>query len=314
MDKSPISYRSIVFTFVFSFLLLLLIGSQTIFYQKTKVVFCDVGQGDAAYIRTREKQDILIDAGPDRKVLSCLGKHMPFYDRKIELAFLSHPQKDHYGGYLEILDRYQIDNFIVSPLDNNTQSFNLLKRKLKEKKIKIRNLYAGEKIILGDRKANLITFLWPSRQYMAEKINKSNFSSQKNVLGAFSTNSDLNDFSAVFIFSQGDFDILFTGDASPEILNRLVVTINKLPWKKLDILKVPHHGSKNGLTKNFLQLADPTLSVISVGKNNAYGHPSPEILEMLKALKKQYLRTDEKGDIVVEVDEKGWRIINKNEK
>ncbi len=310
MDKSPVSFQSIVFTIAFSSVVLFLIGFQDIFYNKTKIVFCDVGQGDAAYIRTKEKQDILIDAGSDRKVLSCLGRYMPFYDRKIELAFLSHPQKDHYGGYLEIVDRYQIDNFIVDPLDNDNQSFNLLKRKLKEKKIKVKNLYAGERIVLGDgdKQRLLITFLWPSRQYLAENVNEKNFSSKRSVLGAFSTNSDLNDFSAVFIFSQGDFNVLFTGDASPKALNSLVGTIHELSLQNIDILKIPHHGSKNGLTKEFLMLADPDLSVISVGKNNTYGHPAKEILDMFKALRKKYLRTDEKGDVVIEVEEKGWRV------
>jgi competence protein ComEC len=295
MEKSPVSFRSIIFTIFASFLILFFIGFQDIFYHKTKVVFCDVGQGDAAYIRTSEKQDILIDAGPGGKVLSCLGKYMPFYDRKLELSILSHPQKDHYGGFLEVLDRYQVDTFITSPLDNPSQSFQLLKRKLKEKKIKTKNLYAGERIVLGGggKQRSLVTFLWPAQQ---------------SLLGAFSTVSNLNDFSAVFIFSQGDFDVLFTGDASPSVLNSLVGTIHELSREKIDILKIPHHGSKNGLTKKFLALADPALCVISVGKKNSYGHPSPVILEMLKALKKKYLRTDEKGDVVVEVGEGGWRV------
>lgn len=310
MDKSPISKRSLVFTIIFSLIVLFLIGFQDVFYHKTRVVFCDVGQGDAAYIRTKEKQDILIDAGPDRKVLSCLGKYMPFYDRKIELAFLSHPQKDHYGGFLDIVGRYQIDNFLASPLNNDNQSFNLLKRKLKEKKIKVKNFYAGERVVLGDlnKHPSQITFLWPTEQYLAEKIREENFSVKRDVLGAFSTNSNLNDFSAVLIFSRGDFDILFTGDASPKVLNLLVGTIHELSLQNIEILKIPHHGSKNGLTQKFLKLADPALSVISVGKNNPYGHPAKEVLNMLKALKKKYLRTDEKGDIVVEVDEEGWKV------
>ena len=324
MDKSPVSYRSILLAIIFSSVMLFLIGFRDIFYHKTRVVFCDVGQGDAAYIRTRKKQDILIDAGPDGRVLSCLGKYMPFYDRKIELAFLSHPQKDHYGGYLEVVERYQIDNFIVSALNNNNQSFNLLKTKLRKKKTKIKNVYAGEKIMLeknslpsqmlsrANSKEENIEFLWPKRQFMAENtICKEGICpvfTNNNVLGAFAATTDLNDFSSVFLFSQGNFNVLFTGDASPKVLNSLVGTIDESSRDNIDIFKIPHHGSKNGLTKEFLILADPKLSVISVGKNNSYGHPATEILEMLKALKKKYLRTDEKGDIVVEVEERGWRV------
>jgi len=310
MDKSPVSRWWMALTTIFSLIVLFFVGFQDIFYDKTRVVFCDVGQGDAAYIRTRKKQDILIDAGPDGRVLSCLGKYMPFYDRKIELAFLSHPQKDHYGGYLEVVERYQIDNFVVSALNNDNQSFNLLRRKLKEKKIKIKNMYAGEKIIMG--KEESIEFFWPKRQFVAENTicqeGVCPVFTNNNVLGAFAATTDLNDFSSVFLFSQGNFNVLFTGDVSPKALNSLVGTIHKLPRENIDILKIPHHGSKNGLTKEFLILADPRLSVISVAKNNSYGHPAAEILEMFKALNKKYLRTDEKGEVVVEVEERGWKI------
>lgn len=310
MDKQPFSFRSIIFTIIFSFIILFFLGFEDFFYHKTKIIFCDVGQGDAAYIRTKEKIDILVDAGPGRQVLTCLGKYMPFYDRKIEIAILSHPQNDHFRGYLDIVERYGIDYFITLPLDNNNHSFNLLKRKLHQKKINIKNLYAGEKIILNNKKnhQSLITFLWPSKDYLAKNINQ-DFFKRKDVLGAFSINSDLNDFSLVFLFSWLDFDVLFTGDVSSRTLNLLTDTINnKLIQKKIEVLKIPHHGSKNGLTKKFLQLADPQLCVISVGKKNTYGHPSNQVINMLKALKKRYLRTDERGDIVVEVDERGWRL------
>jgi competence protein ComEC len=290
MDKSPITFHSIVLAMVFSFAMLSLIGFRDIFYHKTKIVFCNVGQGDAAYIRTREKQDILIDAGPDRKVLSCLGKYMPFYDRKIELALLSHPQKDHYGGYLEVVDRYKIDNFIFPQQQNNSQLFKQLNQKIKQKKIKIRNMLAGEKVVLKALISTRINILWPSKEFVTDSATKPNEISQ------------------IFLYSYGDFNILFTGDASAKVLNSLVGTIHELSLENIDILKIPHHGSKNGLTKELLKLANPKLSVISVGRNNSYGHPAPGILEMLKALKKKYLRTDEKGDVVVEVGERGWTV------
>jgi competence protein ComEC len=68
--------------------------------------------------------------------------------------------------------------------------------------------------------------------------------------------------------------------------------------KNITFIKVPHHGSKNGLTKKFLSLINPAIAVISVGKNNAYGHPAKEVLEMLKAQKVKIKRTDEEGNIV----------------
>ena len=71
--------------------------------QKLHVVFCDVGQGDAAYIRGPNNMDMLIDGGPNDKVLNCLGRHMPFYDRTIDVIMLSHAQKDHLQGLLSVL-------------------------------------------------------------------------------------------------------------------------------------------------------------------------------------------------------------------
>jgi competence protein ComEC len=85
-----------------------------------------VGQGDAAYIRIHNQIDVLIDAGPDNSVLRCLNEHMPFYDRTIEMAFISHPQKDHYFGFLEIGRRYKILNMFMTPLKSKNESFRTL--------------------------------------------------------------------------------------------------------------------------------------------------------------------------------------------
>lgn len=309
MFEASINKKSLFKIIIFSGLIIFFVFSSYFFNQKNFVVFCDVGQGDAAYIRTKEKIDILVDAGPNKAVLSCLGKYMPFYDRKIELVILSHPQNDHFNGFLGIIDRYQIETFVIIPLHTPSKNFNQLIKKLKEKKITIKNFYAGEKINILNHSS--ITFLWPTRKFFKQNIIEKKTDLEKEILGVYSAKSDLNDFSHVFLFSRGDFDILFTGDASPLVLN-LVARINKEIFnKKIEVLKVPHHGSKNGLNIKFLRLAEPDLSVISVGKKNAYGHPSKEILEMFQALRKKYLRTDEFGDIKIDFDSQGWSVIEK---
>ena len=94
---------------------------------------------------------------------------------------------------------------------------------------------------------------------------------------------------------------MFTGDASPFVLGRL----SHGAIDKIDILKIPHHGSKNGLTKKFLDLADPSIAVISVGKNNSYGHPHQQILDMLKAKNIKIRRTDEEGVIIFRISADG---------
>lgn len=283
--------------------------------KETKLVFCDVGQGDAAYIRVKNRIDVLIDAGPDRKVLNCLGKYMPFWDRKIELAIVSHPQKDHFGGFLYLLDRYQIEKMLMTPLDNQSQSFKQLKEKIAKKKVKVDFPFAGEKInILTD----VIEFYWPTEEFIVQNLfwEKSQFKDgrllDKSVVLGTSTLDD-NNFSLVFLFEEASFKALFTGDATPTVLDNLIDSRWRLTRKamrtgnnkkdnvnagKITLLKIPHHGSKNGLTKKFLELANPTVAVISVGKKNPYGHPAEEVLELLQAYKVKIRRTDKEGNIV----------------
>jgi len=245
---------------------------STFFDQRTKIVFCNVGQGDAAYIRIANKIDVLIDAGPNKSILSCLGKYMPFWDRKIELAFLSHPNSDHYKGYIDIIDRYKIDKFITVNTTNLivSKTYKKLLQKISEKNVPILFKVAGDKIMINNSQ---FIFYWPP-------IN-------------FNSNND-NDFSSIFIFKTLTFRALFTGDASPFVLSRL----SNNPLVKVDVLKIPHHGSKNGLTKKFLDLVNPTTAVISVGKNNSYGHPSKVVLDMLKAKNINIKRTDEDGNVI----------------
>ncbi len=126
MFELPVKKRDLILFSIFSFTIILYIFLSSYFDQRTKIVFCDVGQGDAAYMRIKNKIDVLIDAGPDKSVLSCLGKYMPFWDRKIELAFLSHPNNDHYNGYFYIADRYKIDKFITVDSPIITKSYKKL--------------------------------------------------------------------------------------------------------------------------------------------------------------------------------------------
>src|SRR3989339_1736175 len=272
MFESPVKKRDLILFSFFSLIVLLAVFLSTFFDQRTKIVFCNVGQGDAAYIRIANKIDVLIDAGPNKSILSCLGKYMPFWDRKIELAFLSHPNSDHYKGYIDIIDRYKIDKFITVNTTNLivSKTYKKLLQKISEKNVPILFKVAGDKIMINNSQ---FIFYWPP-------IN-------------FNSNND-NDFSSIVIFKTLTFRALFTGDASPFVLSRL----SNNPLVKVDVLKIPHHGSKNGLTKKFLDLVNPTTAVISVGKNNSYGHPSKVVLDMLKAKNINIKRTDEDGNVI----------------
>lgn len=286
--------KSVVLLFLFCLLIFSFKYLSYFFDHRTKIVFCNVGQGDASYIRIKNKIDLLIDAGPDKRILLCLGKYMPFWDKKIELAFITHPQKDHFGGYLYLIDRYQIEKIITLPIDNSSSSFKKLKEKIGQKKISILFPVAGDQIkIFGDS----IIFYWPKKDFLQSKIIFQNYSQFGYPL------DDTNNFSLIFLFQENQFRLLYASDAPSLILNSLLnqSNINLSLLKNLDILKIPHHGSKNGLTKNFLRLANPKVGVISVGKNNAYGHPKKEIIDILKAQGVKIQRTDKDGDIVYQL-------------
>lgn len=283
MNKPPLSRNILIFTLLLSVFIVLGAFVMNIGKTETKIVYCDVGQGDGTYIRVKNKIDIIIDAGPGKKILNCLGKHMPFYDRQIEVAIITHPQKDHYGGFLEIVDRYKVKLLIQSPIESSNKSFGKLLDKIKNKKITVSSLYKDEVLILPGVE---LIFYWPPKNLLKET-------------------TDPNDLSLIFSYVEDEFRALFTGDASPYVLSKL----SKQPNMHFDIMKVPHHGSANGLTKDFLELADPVLSVISVGTKNAYGHPSKEIIDMLKASDKNYLRTDREGDIVIEIKNSKFKVF-----
>lgn len=279
---------------------------------KLHIVFCDVGQGDAAYIRTPNNQDLLIDGGPNDKVLECLGRHMAFYDRTIDLVMLSHPQKDHLQGLIPVLERYTVNNFVIGNVGNQTEGYQKLQLLLQKKNIPIRNLYMGDVFSMGEVKFKV---LWPDREWVLGKIQQCSndpmlqcdyraiqrisSGSGPAVLG-MTTSEDLNSFSYYLHLQYKEFDALFTGDGDskiqPEILKSAI-----LP--DVEVLKFPHHGSKYGILAEFLDKIKPEEAVISVGKNS-YGHPTKEAIELLSNKAIKIKRTDLDGDVEVVTDGK----------
>jgi len=258
-----------------------------------KIIACDVGQGDAILIIQNQNQ-ILIDGGPDKSVISCLSKHMPFWDRKIELVVLTHPEADHATGLIEVFERYDVDSFLASEVDNSTETYKVLKNTVGGGGSVVRNPDEGMKMRLGLISLDILNG-WQDD------------SGSQNVLGAVEPIMNRNDYSIVISLKFGDFDALFTGDISPQISDKLASSGRV---KNVEYIKVPHHGSKNGLTENLLRVSDPEVAVISVGDKNHFGHPHQEILDILQNRNIEILRTDEIGDVVVESDGKRFWVNN----
>lgn len=269
------------------------------------LIACDVGQGDATLI-VYKKYDILIDGGPNNKVLGCLSKYMPFWDRTIEMVILTHPQKDHYFGLIEVMANYKVDYFLANSIESSSDDYQVLKNAVGSKPTRVVSPVLGNSYRLD---LMYLDILNPSHEFIAQNSLKNN-ESEGQVLGTSTTTMDPNEFSIVFELKFKDFTGILTGDLSPEKSNEIASLITNLGNKPVNYIKIPHHGSKNGLSENLLRILQPQIATISVGKNNSYGHPSPEILKMLSDQNVKTFRTDESGDIVIETDgEKIW--VNK---
>jgi len=254
-----------------------------IFYSKRsdlKVAFLDVGQGDAILL-TQGQNQVLIDGGKSEdKLLEGLGKHMPFWDRKIEVVLTTHPDIDHIGGLSELPQKYESGSLISTKAQSDSAVFEILKNNYAPDKISKIEGKLGTKIKFQEGELEI---LYP-------------FSSLEE-----KTYKDTNGTSLVgkVIFGKNKF--LLTGDMTEkqerEMLERGIDVAAQY-------LKVAHHGSKYSTSENFLKKVSPFLSVISVGKNNRYGHPAPETLEKLNNNNVSILRTDDAGDIVFQCSQK----------
>jgi len=256
------------------------------------IIFCNVGQGDAILIRTPEGKQILLDGGPDDTVLRCVSDHMPFWDRNIELIILSHPHADHLNGLISVLDRYEVDHFITEPLENKTEGYKALLALVARRHIKKQDVLAGD--VMRIEPEVLLSVLGPTKQYL-ERTSPQGSIGESSEFGSLITK-----------FSYRDFDVLFTGDSQVSGLNAAL----KGETFEVDVLHVPHHGSKYGLDKKLMEGIDPKLSVISVGRKNRYGHPAPFILTLLQNHRVKYFRTDQDGDIEIVSDGKKFWVMD----
>lgn len=282
-----------VFIVLFLILALIVISISQLPDKNLHVIACDVGEGDAILIIYKNFQ-VLVDGGPDNKVLNCLGKHLPFYDRRLELVVLTHPDGDHFGGLVDVFKRYKVESFLANPITVSKQEYKVLEKMVGSGSIK--KIYPHEGQVIRVGMIYLDTLAPPQRL----TDNYQQITTQIEV-----SDTVTNDYSIVSLVSFGKFRALLTGDLPPAISEDLAA---KLALGTVDYIKVPHHGSANGMTENLVKAIVPKIAVISVGVKNLWGFPSPKTLEMLEKYGVKILRTDQMGDVEIVSDgEKFWR-------
>jgi len=290
---------------LFWFFLILVLLWGTVFSLPDKrlhLVFCDVGQGDAILISYGQIQ-VLIDGGPDNKVSNCLSKHLPFWDRQIEMVVLTHADEDHFVGLIDVFKRYNVRHFVANSLINNKASFWQFYQLVLEEKASFYSPRTGEKIKIGTLE---LSVLWPQEKLgdsrLWQKENLLYLSEKRPLSDSLLTKAtfpdELNDTSIVFQLSFGHSQVLLTGDITEKVESQLNL-------EETEILKVAHHGSKFSTSEEFLSKLKPNLAIISVGENR-FGHPARETLERLDRAGIKVLRTDQQGDIEIVSNGWGW--------
>lgn len=245
------------------------------------VAFLDVGQGDSIFIESPNGNQVLIDGGSNKKVLRELGEIMSFYDRSINVVIATHPDKDHSGGLVPVLENFSVDIVIEPGVESDTKIYQSFEDIIEEKEIK-RILARRDMVVVLDRKNGIyLSILFPNQDV---------------------SGWDKNDASIVAKLIYKDTSFLLTGDSPKGIESYLVYTDG--PSLKTDVLKLGHHGSKTSSSEAFLQAANPLYAIISAGENNRYGHPHKEVLDRLEKLNISYLATYEEGTITFQSDGK----------
>ena len=235
--------------------------------------FIDVGQGDAALIRT-SAGNVLIDAGTNDAEEELVAYLKAEGITELAYAIFTHPHEDHIGGADAVLDYCEVKNVILPDVTTNTVVYTRMMDAVEAEGATVIIAVPEAVYTVGDLK---LTILAPIGKDYA----------------------DMNNTSVVLRADFGGSSVLYTGDAE-DVSEEEMLERYRLNGKlDCDLLKVGHHGSENSSTEAFLDVVTPELAVISCGEGNKYGHPTQETLARLNERQVTYWRTDLLGSIVV---------------
>lgn len=274
------------------------------FDRRGTVSFIDVGQGDSILIRTPHGKTVLIDGGGTlsfgkpgdewrkrkepyevgRKLLVPLLKKRGVH--RIDALFMSHGDTDHIGGLQAVLEEIPVKRIWFNGTLPNSEVSETLFQTALTKSIPLSPAYAGDTIPIDG--VTQIRMLHPQAPVNKEAVRFL---------------EDQNESSLVFELSMYGSTFLFTGDIEDDAERSIVTQLtesgadNNNSAVDRSVLKIAHHGSKTSSTEEWLRLWKPKVAVISVGRNNIYGHPHPSVTQRLQELSIPYLRTDRHGEV-----------------
>lgn len=234
------------------------------------VYYIDVGQADSILI-VNQNHSALIDAGNNDDGKNVVNFIKSKGINKLDYIVGTHPHEDHIGGLDDVINNIDVDKIYLPKIQTNTKTYEDVLQAIQNKNKKISSFNKGDKFTIGN--ANL--------EVMTDSIlDKNNLNLSSNIIR--------------MEFNGTSF--LFTGDAETE-------NEKTIKWQQTDILKIGHHGSTTSTSQNFLNQIKPKYAIISVGKDNDYGHPNEKILERLEKVGAEVFRTDECGTIEIIVTE-----------
>ena len=200
---------------------------------------------------------------------------------KIDTIIISHFDSDHVKGILSVMQELKVGEVLIAKQGEESENYNEFRKIVKDKNIRVRIVKKGD--LINIEKNLKFRILWPSQTLIEENI--------------------LNNNSIVTRLEYKKFSMIFTGDiekiAEEEIIKEYQ---NKTYLLKANILKVGHHGSKTSSIKEFVNIINPKIAIIGVGKDNKFGHPSDEVIKRLKEKNISIFRTDKNGEISIYIN------------